>query len=133
MFISIHHSLDPQHHQSQHFTSHHRSSLIQEVSVCVTFRTLGLCSGLHSITGIGCPGKCWKHHPWKCPIGVWMWGHGLVVNTAVLGELLDSMILQVFYIHNNSMVLSCASLGFWQGHTKQSSSLLTSMSMLSMD
>lgn len=59
-------------------------------------------------------------------VSQWMWGHGLVVSTAELGEQLDSMILEIFYIHNISIVLSCAwaSLSFWQGRTKQSSSQL---------
>ena len=114
MFIPTHYSSDPHYHKSQHFTSHPSSSLIQEVSDYVTLRI----SGLHNIigsAGITIPGSV--------PVDVGTWFSG---STAELGEQLDSMILEIFYIHNISIVLSCAwaSLSFWQEDTKQSSSQL---------
>lgn len=49
-----------------------------------------------------------SHHPWKWSKDAWMWhlGNGLVVNTAVLGEWLDLVMLKVFSILNNPMILT---------------------------
>lgn len=43
---------------------------------------------------LDCPGEWWSG----------IWGCGLAVNTAVLGEQQNSMNFKVFYNHNNSMI-----------------------------
>lgn len=53
------------------------------------------------------PGQWLSHHPWECPktFGCGTWRCGFVVNAAVPGLQLNSMILEVSSSLNNSMIL----------------------------
>jgi len=60
---------------------------------------------LKTTIGIGCPGKWWSHHAWRCSKNMWMWRfrtwfsrHGGVGITAGLDDL------KVFFNLNDSMI-----------------------------
>lgn len=75
-------------------------------------------SHCHRLSGIGCPGKWWNYHPWKCSKVMWMWHleTGFVVSTLVLGKWLESMTIEVLSNRSNSMILYLCVFGFTEVH-----------------